>query len=886
MERIKSLSDNMRNAQQYPKDITKLVVPRDGYVMFDADYSQIEYRTLVAMAKEPMLAEMFKDPDTDYHTLMASLMYGVPYAAVTPQMRSDAKSFNFGIPYGMGFKSLAILLTGMCGPTQVAEAKAKYELYFKDQPNVKRFFDQVKEMAEVNKYTKTFWNRYRYYSFTDKDGKFSNARRASALRQAGNAVIQGCVRGDTLIQTKEYGIVQIQDVVDQHLQIWNGTKWTNGDILYSGKKRKCIVTFSTGQRFICSPTHKFLVRSHKGNDRFVECQNIRDKSTGTNSHRVVMSQEFCDSDWAYSSNWARGKYYSFSNNANNVFVDDIGDSFKAGVVLGRLASDGSIFLRDIGGSSIRQIIAEHEEIITNDLLEYMDNLNPQYTRNNVRKGRNQAVDWIEVYSKTLTNEIADLDIKHCVNKKIFQDTEMLRGFLRGLFDGDGGITGENTIRLVFGNQYNFENMCRDIQKALTFIGIRSRYHRFADRYVIDISTYDNSRFLDYIGFMNPEKHDSAVHIPAKDQHIFGRVLIVESVEITDEYIDMYDVCNTDEGYYVADGIVTHNTAADIFKISVARNFCYIRQNGLLGLALIVNMVHDEQLFELNCEQLNIQSVFRDIVHNMEFHVDGFPPLYIGAGFGPNWKEAKGKMAEIHPALAEQLSQEVAQAPIFTTDAHSVKEVLEYFDKRVYEFREKKVADYLMNPDNFKKDIHPVIGSLINLQFTYGLEEKYSGEELLLKAIEEFIKRNNIPVDPNNFRKTVEQVEEVEEDEEYDDNEDEDIDEVEAQQESEFSLIDENESFFGVSVQDLIKEFGLVVSKSRRVCGIDVTILPLKQKDNLADFLATHEADKDDMESMQVVFLQESNVLFNTGVFVKGFTGEQLAKKLSLKTVLY
>lgn len=519
MERIKSLSDNTVNAQQYPKDITKLVVPRDGYVMFDADYSQIEYRTLVAMAKEPMLAEMFKDPDTDYHTLMASLMYGVPYAAVTPQMRSDAKSFNFGIPYGMGFKSLAILLTGMCGPTQIAEAKEKYELYFKDQPNVKRFFEQVKEMAEVNKYTKTFWNRYRYYSFVDKDGKFSNAKRAAALRQAGNACIQG-------------------------------------------------------------------------------------------------------------------------------------------------------------------------------------------------------------------------------------------------------------------------------------------------------------------------------------------------------------------------------TAADIFKISVARNFCYIRQNNLLGLVLIVNMVHDEQLFELNCEHLDIQSVFRDIVHNMEFHVDGFPPLYIGAGFGPNWKEAKGKMAEIHPTLAEQLSKEAENNPIYTDKTRTVQEVLDYFDKRVYEFREQKVADYLMDPKNFKQDIHPVIGSLINLQFTYGLEEEYSGEELLLKAIEEFIKRNNLPVDPENFRKTVEHVEDVEEDSEYDDTEDDDTEDIEEQQEGEFSLIEEDEAFFGVSIQDMIKEFGLVVSRSRKVCGIDITILPLKQKDNLADFLAEHEADENEDGAMQVVFLQESNVLFNTGVYVKGFNGEQLAKKLSLQTVLY
>jgi len=131
------MSCSRPNCQQYPKAITKIVVPREGYIHMDADFSQIEYRVLVALAKEPYLAKLFLDPDTDYHTLMASLMYGVPYALVTPQMRSDAKSFNFGIPYGMGFKSLAILLSGQCGAAQVEEAKEKYELYFKDQPKVK-----------------------------------------------------------------------------------------------------------------------------------------------------------------------------------------------------------------------------------------------------------------------------------------------------------------------------------------------------------------------------------------------------------------------------------------------------------------------------------------------------------------------------------------------------------------------------------------------------------------------------------------------------------------------------------------------------------------------------------------------------------------------------
>lgn len=753
------------------------------------------------MANEPFLAELFKDPDNDYHTLMASLMYGVPYASVTPKMRGDAKSFNFGIPYGMGFKSLAILLTGMSGPSQVEEAKEKYELYFKDQPNVRRFFDQVKEMALVNKYTKTYWSRYRYYSFTDKDGNISNARKASALRQAGNAVIQGCERGDTLIQTKEYGIVKVEDVVDKHLHVWDGEKWSDGDILYSGKKRKCIITFTNGQQFICSPIHKFLVKSAKGNERFVECQDLHTVENSKNPHRIVITRKYEPSDWKYSSE------------------ENIDSSFKQGIELG--VNEG-----------------------------YLDN-------------------------------------KNQIHPSIFQDTEMLRGLLRGLFDKAGKI-GEKTITLTFGTQADFEPMCRQIQKALLFFGIRSRYYKYEYRSKITIKTNDNQRFLDTIGFISEDKQKLGRRLRSvRDEHIFGQVLIPKSVEITDEYIDMYDVCNTDGGYYVADGIITHNTAADIFKISVARNFTWIRESELLGQVLIINMVHDEQLMEINCDTVNTQKALRDIIDNMEFNVAGFPPLYVGAGFGPNWKEAKGKMAEIHPHLAAQLCAESDQLNmnILSDYPASKKDVLDYYDKRVYDFRFNKVKSYLLDPNNYGKDLHPAIGNLINLQFTYGLEKELDGDELTIASLNKFIEVNNIDVDPNNFRSIVEQEKEVEEDTEYDDGDEEELTEDFEILDNDFALIDEEDTLFGVSLQDLIKEFGLIVSRERKVCGIDVRILPYKKKDELVEYINDHLAlDEYEDGAMQVVFLQESNVLLNTGVWVKNIDGSSMSTKLKLNTV--
>lgn len=778
------MSCSKPNAQQYPKEITSIVIPRPNFVMIDSDYSQIEYRVLVALAGEEKLLKLFEDPDNDYHTLMASLMFGVPYASVTREMRKEAKSFNFGIPYGMGFKSLALLLKGRTGPAEIEEAKEKYELYFKDQPKVRRFFENVKEMAAVNKYTKTFWNRYRYYSFTDKDGNISPSKKAAALRQAGNAVIQGCIGGDTLIQTKEYGIVKIKDVVGQRLTIWDGYRWTYGDVVYSGKKRKCIVRFSNGQEIICSPTHKFLVVSHRGNTRFVECEDLLTKENSKNPHRVVINQSYAESD------------------------------FKC--------------------------------------------------------------------DKELLDIDVDLDnVRNGIPDKIFMDTEVLREFLRKLFNKSGKISGKTTI-LGFETQYDIDKLCKDVQKALLFFGIRSIYRKHDDRYSIQIEADDNEKFLNEIGFVDENRQEVSKEFKYnKEEYTCEKYLVVESVKITDEYIDMYDVYNTVGGYYVADGVITHNTAADVFKIAMARIFLYIRKNNLFGKLLITNMIHDEVLLEADATCLNIQRILRDIGICMSYKVPGFPPLYIGAGVGPTWAKAKSEMAEIHPHLLEILSKEAENMPIFREDKGTPEEVYKYFDERVYNFRVEKIKNYLLDERNKGHDLHPVIGNLLNLQFNFGHDKEKEGlsdEEFTRLCLKEFIKHFGLNVNPDDYKamNTHKKDEDEEEMRMYTDGEDiEEFDEFDYDDMDEFELLDESDKLYGVSIHDLIDKFGIFVSKSRKVCGISTKNLSRVQKDNLIDYLEKHVCDPTDEGAMQIVFLNETNILNNTGIWVKDVRVDEL-----------
>ena len=719
------MSCSKPNAQQYPKVITKIVYPRDGYVMLDADYSQIEYRVLTAMAHNEDLAVMFSDPDSDYHTLMASLMYDTPYASVTPKMRSAAKSFNFGIPYGMGFGSLAVLLHGNRKQSSIDDAKEKYELYFKNQPRTRQFFDNVKEMAQIHGWTRTLFNRYRYYSFIDKDGNINNAKKAAALRQAGNAVIQGCLGGETRIQTKEFGIVKIKDYAGYNrIQIWDGDRWTLGDITYSGKKQKCIVHFNNGQSIICSPIHKFLV-----DDR---CNISTDECIKKDLPELV-----CDSDNL------RGRFIECQH-------------LKTGYIV-----------------------------------------------------------------------------------KINLDANKL------------------TIN-------NFE----DRQNKVNFV----RYNE------------------DTVG--STHKYECKVEC-----------VVVESVEITDEYIDMYDVCNTERGYYVADGIITHNTAADIFKIGVARNFNYIRKNKLFGKLLIVNMIHDEQLMEIDTRKLNVQRVVTDACQNMQFGLEGFPPLFVGAGLGEAWGVAKGKMAEIHSNLLNDLINESKDVPIFRREGidkeTSPKEILDYFNHRIHEFRRKKVYDYLANPENWGKDIHPAIGSLINLQFNYGRGdeasaykgpngETYTDQEFLELNIGDFLKENNIQAESTWFKfndnMSAEQEDAKEKESEGYDDTDEDepeIDDILIESDDTvgiFSEINESDKLFGSSIQDMISIFGCCILVPHKLCGLDIRGYGFRQIDAMVNYIAQFSCEPDDPDAKRVVFLKEGNVLKYTDVYVKNIKSSELEKQ--------
>lgn len=172
------------NYQSYNDVVKKYISPRPGYYMLDMDYSSVEYRILASMSGQENLIDNFKDPDTDYHTYQASRMFGVPYEAVTKDLRHQAKGINFGLPYGMGDANLGVRIYGERNATNTARARDLRRLYFEGQEKVEEFFDTAREKSYRNSYAETYFGRRRYF---DK-----RQQREDVIRREGaNMAIQG-----------------------------------------------------------------------------------------------------------------------------------------------------------------------------------------------------------------------------------------------------------------------------------------------------------------------------------------------------------------------------------------------------------------------------------------------------------------------------------------------------------------------------------------------------------------------------------------------------------------------------------------------------------------------------------------------------------------------
>lgn len=183
------LSSNNPNLQNIPirtergRQVRKAFVPRnEDYTLLAADYSQIELRIIAALSKEETMIDAFKNGE-DIHASTASKVFNVPLAEVTREQRSNAKTVNFGIIYGVS-------AFGLSNQTDLSRSEAKelIDTYYETYPKLRSYIHEQVDFARDNGYVQTVLGRRRYL----KDINSRNAVvRGAAERNAVNAPIQG-----------------------------------------------------------------------------------------------------------------------------------------------------------------------------------------------------------------------------------------------------------------------------------------------------------------------------------------------------------------------------------------------------------------------------------------------------------------------------------------------------------------------------------------------------------------------------------------------------------------------------------------------------------------------------------------------------------------------
>lgn len=156
--RISSTDPNLQNIPirtELGRMLRKIFIAKEGYVLIDADYSQIELRVLAALSEDETLIHAFAN-DMDIHRLTASQVFHVPFEEVSDLQRRNAKAVNFGIVYGISAFGLSEDLK-----ISVREAGDYIDQYFATYPKIKVFLDAAVNGAKEHGYVTTLFGRRR-----------------------------------------------------------------------------------------------------------------------------------------------------------------------------------------------------------------------------------------------------------------------------------------------------------------------------------------------------------------------------------------------------------------------------------------------------------------------------------------------------------------------------------------------------------------------------------------------------------------------------------------------------------------------------------------------------------------------------------------------------
>jgi DNA polymerase I-like protein with 3'-5' exonuclease and polymerase domains len=600
------------NLQQVPKNpldendldthVRSLFVCEGDEYIITADYSQIELRIMAELSHDEKMTKAFLN-DEDLHQLTADAL-GID--------RDGGKTLNFGVGYGLSAGAFA-KRTGVSFNAAQQYINAFWSTYW----GLANFFEKIIKVSQEICFVRTMSGRKRHFVATDY----------GTDRQAKNTIIQGCIEGNMRLRVKGEGYKKIKDVSGRKITLWDGTKFVEADVVSSGVKRLVEIDFYGGKKIKCSLDHKFKVITPQGNYSW---KTVKELSKLKNPH--LLASNICK-DAFKRSNIPEGytiPHYKAPKgvaNVNRYSVEDIKGDFKRGVFIGRVVSDGSILDR-----AIYLLVAEHEKEIAPILEEILKVF--RYRKVVLCRDNKQKMIQYSISSVMLGRQLQGVRIKSCIPEELFSNRELLRGFLCGMFDGDGTVSGSSGITLTFGRIHFYREYAEDIQKALNIFGIRSRISFCADRINVNIQKRDCLLFKKEIGFLKKSKNTRIQDVGAIKDWKYGRNYRIKKIKITSEYVPMFDVVNSPTEQFMVEDLIAHNSAADLIKAALVKTYGYLDHSR----AHFIMTVHDE--ISIIAKKNYAEEVKEILKYCMEHIVESYVPFLAKVKIGSKWSENK------------------------------------------------------------------------------------------------------------------------------------------------------------------------------------------------------------------------------------------------------
>ena len=429
---------------------------RKGYTMVKADYAGEELRIATNISNEPVWIKEFTYGTGDLHTITAQAFFGKQ--EVSKEERNAGKIANFSLLYGGGPKAI-VRATG-CDDM---EARRRKQAFDKSVPVFAKWIKTQHEVVKRDLGVKTAYDRW--LSIPDAR-HMDQAIRAACERHAVNYQIQGCIRGGTLVLTRN-GYRKVSDLAQagETFGAWTGTRWAAARAFSKGPWEAAELQLSDGTILACDTRHKLLVVTDEG---YV----WTDYADLTPDMRVATA--LCEPVEFVSEPLPaiRNEHNSHNHKPISIPLDESALWYW----LGRYMGDG--YLSEDG---LCMTFGTHEMQAVADCASFWGSLgtNPSWkvvTHTPAEKEASRVV--LNVYGKNLLSWLVSLGFERAnahtkrVPERAFRETlNNRKSFIRGMMDSDGCLSKTNSYHGIHLCQ---RPLLEDFKLLFRTIGVESK----------------------------------------------------------------------------------------------------------------------------------------------------------------------------------------------------------------------------------------------------------------------------------------------------------------------------------------------------------------------------------------------------------------------------